>query len=271
MALKLAEIPQILSLLGLSSEQIDTVNAAAKERKIFAGQAAVEIGVINQERLDRGLMEQVVRKANAAGEDFATISNSGKQQAPAWLKTNWGNNGVNAAIASPSMVDGAIAAANIAQNITMLANENPAIAQSPEVQGGIGAASNLALGIAGHISMTADDLRNWQAQATTGLREAVRQAGVALNDEKGSPINIEDFITARFQEIEKGGQLKLQSAAINTPAPQEEINPTRRGFINPVIGLGALIGAAIASNYVTPTRGWVNRVMNRGASTSRGL
>lgn len=77
---------------------------------------------------DNALDQQALLKVEAARDDLNTIAVNGAQPAPAWLKANWGNNGVNPPVANPSTVDGTSAIANVAQNIVMLVNAKPELA-----------------------------------------------------------------------------------------------------------------------------------------------
>lgn len=217
--MKLAEIPQILGLLQekeiITEDQKNGVLAGldkAKEqgKTAFAGEMGIGLGFYDQNTLNETLKEQTVRKAEAAVEDIQEISKSGKQEAPVWLKANWGNNGVNPAPQEPTIADGVSAAANIAQNITMIANEKPEIAK--ELIQAVSASANLARGIAdGSTSRVPLDKKSqeWIKESKQGLIDAIEKSGHKPTDRNGEAIKIEKFISERFKEVEKGVELSL--------------------------------------------------------------
>jgi hypothetical protein len=239
----LEHIPQILPFLlqeGViskeSKEEVEDHLRALKNQGVnaFTGDLAVSIGVKNektgnplsQSDLLHYLGEQVTRKAEAAVDDIQTIAESGKQPAPPWLKANWGNNGVNHASDNSTIVDGVAAAANIAQNLVMLANEKPELAK--ELKSSVSAAANLARGI-----MDGDSFRvplatkgsEWVKEVEQSLREGVQKSDTELSDNWGGQIiNLDEFISERFKEIQRGIQLSLirqqqkgQEVFVNVP------------------------------------------------------
>jgi len=135
--LELAKVPQILAILEqktiITPEQkraiLDVLdNAKSSGKTAFAGEVGVELGFYDKATLDQCLTEQAALKAEAAVKDIQTISMHGKQSAPTWLQANWGNNGVNPSSPQATLAEGASAAANMAQNMVMIANQHPEIA-----------------------------------------------------------------------------------------------------------------------------------------------
>jgi len=269
MGLELANIPQILKMLGAEDRKseigayVDYIKSQdPKKPALFFGDAAVEINeklktgpvhieytdqktnekiditieqpiknakgqTITKTMVEDALLEQLVGnglegekrtlgKAQAAVIDLETITEiNSRQDLPKWpLKPVWGNNNISGA-KQPALIDGVSAAANIAANMTLLANDTPELAQNIDVINGVKAASDLALGIAGKGEMPlsrerADELKK---QMEKGLRAAAE--GLDLKDQKGDAVKLDDFIKARMEEVNKGidERLKIQGAA----------------------------------------------------------
>lgn len=217
--LELNNIPRILSLLvdengqPLSNEMIESINKKAKEERKVVGIIGVELGYYDQEELYKKLSVQSALKAEAAVKDINTIADSGTQTAESWLKANWGNNGVNNVDNNALIESGASAAANIAQNLVMLANGKPEIAGSLKLA--VSACANLARGIA---EGTSDKVplkthsENWIETAKEGLRKAVKETGCIENEV------LEKFITARFNEVNAG----VQASITRAPTQQQQ-------------------------------------------------
>ncbi len=205
--LGLATIPQILDILAaqgdITAEQHTKILADIKGgRKGFAAQMAVEDGFTTAEKADAALAQQGMMKAEAAVSDIQNIKDYGSFTAPAFLKANWGNNGVNPAAAAPTRTDGISAAANAAQNLVMLANANPALA--PQLFNGVIAAASLANGIANGdspVTPIAKMSAAWQQTMNDALVAAAAASPQAMVDANGKPINVQDFIAARGAEI----------------------------------------------------------------------
>jgi hypothetical protein len=223
--MQLAEIPQILELLEqkqvITPEQktdvLKELDKAKKERtKAFAGEIGIRLGFYDKPTLDKHLIEQTTLKAEAAVADIQEIGQSGKQSVPTWLKANWGNNGVNPAPEEPTIADGVSAAANVGQNIVMIVNDKPEVASSltSEVSAvsAVSALANLARGIADGSSNRvplATKSHEWIETAKDGLRQVIEKTGYKPTDRNGTEINLEDFISERFKEVEKGVELSL--------------------------------------------------------------
>src|SRR5579885_3170195 len=200
MAMQLASIPQILDLLGVPKDDQPAVLSYACQHGVFAGKAALQLQdkTISQEQLQDALMTQALARAEAAANDFAVIMQARQtQDAPEWLQANWGNRGVNPAALNPTLADGAVAAANFAQNITLLANQNPALAANPTIRDGVTASAQLARGIAGKEPLSDAGAKMLMSAAGEGLKEAVRQSGTIPTDLSGNPVAVEYFIHMR--------------------------------------------------------------------------
>ena len=204
--LALANTSQILDILvqgnHITPAQQATVLGAIKAGRMgFAGDIAVADGMVSAQVRDEALMKQGIEKAEAALVDLRRIKASGAAPVPAWLKPNWGNNGVNPPVTPPTQAAGVSAAANIAQNLTLLANSNPQLAVV--VEDGVLAATNLARGIAYGDSAAvplAKMAGNWRQIMETALQMAERN-GFQPMDANGKPVAMKDFIAARDTEI----------------------------------------------------------------------
>ena len=214
--LALAQIPQILDILVADKQltpeqQAHVLDQLKQGRKGFAAEIAVADGFVTQQQAETALGRQAMMKAEAAVTDIQNIKDHGALGHPAFLKANWGNNGVNPAATHPTRTDGVSAAANAAQNLVMLANANPALA--PVLFDGVIAAASLANGIAlGNSAVTpiAKMHHAWLATMDEALRTGAKTAPQAMTDANGKPIDIQQFIAARNAEITAAVQQTLQ-------------------------------------------------------------
>lgn len=213
MPLTLAGIPQILSLLELGKEEKDAILAYAREHKIFAGEAYVAMSENKaevQEKLDAALVEQAEQKLEAAEIDIDTIL-GGTQKAPPWLKANWGNNGVNVAVEPSTKIDALSAAANIAQNMVMIANVFPERAK--QLKNPI---DNLTQFIREHDAPTSQDKgvqwRMLEKGVQDVLQDVVRATGYQAQDAKGNAVDVAEFLKVRCSEIRGGLELERSPA-----------------------------------------------------------
>jgi hypothetical protein len=214
--LQLAHIPQILDLL-LTKGQLTPPQQAQVLQEIktgktgFAGEIAVADGFITPQQLQEALTDQASRKAEAALGDIQSITDMYTNQlgaiaAPAWLRANWGNNGVNPASKSPTRVDGATAAANAAQNLVMLAyatnSKDPALLAT--LREGVLAAANLTRGITqGSSALVPLEKMStqWIASMNAALNAAAQTNPGAIMDANGKPVDIQNYIHERDEEI----------------------------------------------------------------------
>lgn len=218
----LSQVPQILDLLAqegkVTPEQQQAVLTKIKQgEKGFAGEIALREGFITRPALDEALASQAIAKTKMALLDMQRIGQEGTLTHPAWLKPNWGNNGVNPAATPPTMVDGVSSAANIAQNLVMAANASPQAL--PELVPGIVAASNLARGIVQGDSATVPLQKlhgEWRQAMEQALRISVAKGYSQPADAQGKPVDIEQFIAARGKEIDAG---VTQSLSRTPPEP----------------------------------------------------
>ena len=205
--LELAKVPQILDMLvakqAITAEQKAVVLESIKTgRSGFAGDIAVADGFVNKAQVDAALMEQAALKAGAAAIDIQNIKDHGALPHPAWLKSNWGNNGVTPAATHPTRTDGIAAAANAAQNLVMIANANPALA--PQIFNGVIAGASLANGIASGDSPVTPIAKMgdvWRKTMNDALTAAAATNPAAMVDANGKPIDIHQYIAARDAEI----------------------------------------------------------------------
>lgn len=216
----LSAVPQILDLLvqqgALSAQQQTAVLTSIQQGQPgYAGEIAIEKGFISREQFEKALLAQSASKAEAAIIDISQMAQGIPLAAPAWLRSNWGNNGVNPAAASPSRADGAAAAANIAQNLTLLAgaSQDPRLA-SILIEGAV-AAVNLTRGITQGNSARvplASMNEEWRTTVNAALTAAAQAAPQTIVDSKGTPIDINQFIAARHAEINAGVTQALAAA-----------------------------------------------------------
>ncbi len=204
--LELANVPPILDLLVAKGEltteqQTHVLDQIKQGRTGFAADIAVADGFITKAQAEQALSEQLRRKALAITADFAVIKSLGAMPTPAWLKPNWGNNGVNPVAEQPTRTDGASAAINIAQNLLLLVNENPALAQTADVEEGIRAALRLAGGISQGDSKLLPIAKMGSAWHATMNHALEFAAPKPLTDTNGKHIALNDFIAARDTEI----------------------------------------------------------------------
>lgn len=219
--LALATIPQILDLLvskgDISAKQQQKLIADIKSgRTGFVGEFAVADGYTTKEKLDAALAEQAVLKTQAAIADIQAIETYGTIPTPPSLTSNWGNNGLNPTAASPTPTDGMSAAANIAQNLVMLANTNPDKQTLPVIRDGIIAAANLVRGIEQGNSAVVPLAKmgeTWRENLNNALILAVQanpHGQQAPHDAHGKPIDIYDYIAARNAEMTSAIQQTLE-------------------------------------------------------------
>lgn len=207
--LLLANVPQVLDFLVAKGEitheqQAKLLADIQQGRKGFAAEMAIADGFITKEKVEQALTEQAAMKAQAAIIDIQSIGAHGTITVPQWLKANWGNNGVNPAAEHPTRSDGASAAANIAQNLVMLANTNPNPQLLPIIQQGIVAAGNLSRGIAQGDSATVPLAKmggTWREAMNNALLLSVQATQTAPLDAQGKPVDIYSFISARNAEV----------------------------------------------------------------------
>lgn len=218
----LSQVPQILDVLlqegKLTAEQQQAVLAkVAQGEKGFAGEIAIREGFITRPVLDEALKTQSLAKTQMALLDMQRIGQEGTLPHPAWLKTHWGNEGVNPASAQPTVVDAISSAANSAQNLVMAVNANPQAL--PELMPGIVAAANLARGIAQGDSPAVPLQKlhsEWKQAMEQALRSSVAKGYSQPADAQGKPVDIEQFIAERGKEIDAG---VMQSLSRTLPEP----------------------------------------------------
>ena len=215
----LATVPQILDLLvadgALKPEQKAQVLDQIKQgRTGFAGEIAVADGFVTKAQVDEALADQAMAKVLKAQCDLENIVQFGTIPAPVWLKANWGNNGVNPSAPAPTKIDGICAAANIAQNLVMLANANPDLGRNQVIEDGIRAASRLATGINmgdSKIAPLAKMHDAWRATMNLALEHAAAYTKPELmTDNNGKLIDIHAYIAARDAEIDAAIAQTLQ-------------------------------------------------------------
>lgn len=232
--LAISQVPRILEVLNIPEDKHQAILDYAKAHKIPAGAAAIEfskehadksdplhIGNITQEMADLALLEQGKRKSKAVVEDIAAIAEKGTH-APA--KAYWGNNGVNTTAAEPTDFDAIASAGNIGQNIVALVNDNPEMAKNETIVEAARSLSELTHSLAKRTGKLDEQATAEQiAKAKAGLELAV--GDTKLTDVKGEPIELKDFIDARFGEIETvvNNRLKAQEMVQDLPQiPQME-------------------------------------------------
>lgn len=261
--LQLERVPKILEQLGIPETYHQFILDYAKEHKMQAGDAVVAISrqeknplkaqneqaiVITDEQKETALLNQVVQKAIAARQDLDTIAEKGKQETT--LKAYWGNNNVTPAKEQPTITDAVSSIANTGANMIALINEKPDLAKNNEkIRDGVEAASQLALALAGKSEqpLTRETAQALMEKAKAGLRETVTQSGAELKDQKGNKIELEDFINARFGEIQSGIEQRL---TVENAMRQERETLNKSGVTPaPAValqGMPQILGGALA-------------------------
>lgn len=209
----------------------------------FPGEVAVSLGAIDQGTFDEYLVEHSLAKAQAAMNDIATLAKEKTPiETPAWLKANWGTNGVTKAKdmdQNPSDdTIKAAAAANIAQNIFVTLNQHPDLLGekmqrtftklADEFDALISTADNptrkpepffkrvvsnlfsLVRGVLGGDSQAVPlkkHAEEWKKSAEVALKAIARK--VEITDDNGTKIDMKDYIGERFKEIDRGVNLSL--------------------------------------------------------------
>jgi hypothetical protein len=215
--------------LDLIDQTMQAMQASGKRAAI--GDVAVELGVLNQKTgqpfskddLARYLNEQLVDKAAAIVVDIGTIASKGPPTAeiPAWLKANWGNNGVNPAAQDPTREDGLSAAVNMAQNILMCVvhlgktDEGEARKLAGELKPAISAAARLAEGILEGDSRTAPiatQADDYMTIMSRGLEQAVSRSGISMKSNwSDAQVSPQDYAAERFKEMKAGVNIALEA------------------------------------------------------------
>lgn len=186
-ASQLNKVPRILDLLvaqgNLPSEAVASLLEATKDPQYagkFVGEIAVEQELITTNKLKAGLVQQATQRAYAALADINEMIDRGLQPLPDLSDTpHFGNNNqVNDIIEPIERADALIAAANVAELITKLANKNPSLL--PELQQGVVAAKNLtmAIGFSDPKQFPLSRANQWMDQAATALRSAANASGI---------------------------------------------------------------------------------------------
>jgi|GEM_PF-5559950 len=218
---ELAKVPQILSILGLSGDQIKQVIDASKTEaykgKFFGEIAALEKIQINgkavtMEDVEAGLRNQSNLIAQAAVSDIESIANSTQLTFPPFLQPHWGNGGKANDVSEPITKDtAASAAANLAKLIVLLVKDNPEAAKS--AQEGVIAANNLTNYIleGNSETITGDKIaqvEGWLEVSKAALVTAATPhiiKDIMKGKEPQQPLY--SYVNNRFAEIIKGTEL----------------------------------------------------------------
>lgn len=226
--MQLGKVKQVIELLvekgKLTPEQQGEVIAELKSgNKKFAGDIAVDKGFISAQEKDAVLAEQVSRKAEAAVKDMQTIEAAGQgfaaDEIPPFIRANWGNNGVVKASDNPSKLDGIAAAANMAQNLVVIANKRPDLAK--ELIPAVAAAAALARGMSGDDPKTAPigNASQYMEQLEQGIRTAVAKSGTDLTSNwKDQNITVDEYLAERMKEVQAGVIIALQEKVTQSRA-----------------------------------------------------
>ncbi len=248
MALKLGNITQILEMVGLK-DQVPTINDFAKQNKIYAGDAAVQMKLISQEKMDAAVLAQGIAKAEAAFSDVDTIIASGTQEHPSYLKANFGNNetATNKSAPNPPVVTAVSAVANMAQNMVMLANKNPEIAK--DIKPSVEAAKVLVDALSAGKGISQEQAQSLTEAVTSGLKYAADTVGTT--DDKAK---VDAFIAERAKEIQTGVAVSLAQQQQSSPststsvvAPQTPAPEKSNGFVKALKVTGVILGIAASA------------------------
>ncbi len=218
---QLPGVPQIGGMLGLTREQVQAVNDNPARQ--FFGDKAVAMGLATREQVNAALLGQSGRIADAALQDVSHIARTGQGlNYPEFLnRPNYGNNGVNT-VANPTRIDAASAAANLARNMTIIANQKPELAS--ELLPFVNEARNVTLGaMNGRASAVNLEL------ATHGMRVAVERSGIAPTDRSGQPVNLDAYLAEATRQIEQGARQPSLAPEQTPPVVERPNVPSERG------------------------------------------
>ena len=209
MSLKLAEVRPILTMLNkidggpLSVRELGLIVAHAEKNDISSAAAAVNLELVAASEVPFQLKKQSLERVAASLEDIRTINKSGMQEQPAWLEINMNSSNPHQEARELTTTDGAVIVANIAQNMVLIANHHPELAEDVEVY--VAAAVTLVRGLAdlqNASNLSKEKRRRLWEEVAEGLRLTVEKSGELLLDSKGQIIDINDFIQQRANEIE---------------------------------------------------------------------
>lgn len=196
----------------LTEGEISIILTKARENKVlFIGQVGILLGYYDNEILNKYLKKQALQKVDAAVKDIDTIKATKKNQdTPSWLRANWGNNGVSKNKSAITKIDGAISAANVAQNIVMIANTNPNLITEKTVQV-ISNLRNAVKVLCEEYTTTPDSIKDksWINDVKIELKSIVTNANHQPKDNFQQNIDLDDFILERLREIEESFLLTM--------------------------------------------------------------
>lgn len=195
---------------GSTKDRVVVLLKKTEAKPLFFGEAAIALGFTDKDRLDAALTAQAASKAAAASADLMLIAEKGKIEHPPFLKANWGNGAINKPSENPTVADGAIAAANVAQNIVMMVGDGkPELAKNETIQKGVVAAQLLAQGIAGKIPLSADEVKALQDKAKEALTLAATETRMGPKAKEDARDLLPEYIEARFAEIQSGADQRI--------------------------------------------------------------
>ena len=212
---KLGSIPKMLEYFGITDPAtVGEIGKIAQAKKIFFGDAAIEYSnslvaqgqepVLTQSNRDALLRLKATEMVATAAKDIESLAREGVSHHTNGLPFVWGNSQVNTSTtAKPSDIatNGVSALAQIAQNIVLLANEKPQTAK--ELLPAVYASADLMAAINENNSVSPQRLQIWKDCLEKGLRTAVEKTGHVPRSYNGDSVPLEDYITARFGDVQK--------------------------------------------------------------------
>ncbi|MDX2074328.1 MAG: hypothetical protein SFX19_08215 [Alphaproteobacteria bacterium] len=177
--------------------------AHAEKNEVSSAAAAVELGLIAASEVPFQLKNQSLERAAAAVEDIRTIIKSGMQEQPNWLDVHFSNSRSHQEGKETTTTDGAVAVANIAQNIVLLANHHPEWAE--ELEEAVIDAYTLVRGLGDLQSasnLSKEKRKQLWERVVQALRLIVEKSGEVLLDTHGGIVDIEEFLRQRSADVE---------------------------------------------------------------------
>lgn len=226
MSLKLADVRPILTMLtkadghALSNRELGLVVAHAEKNGVSSATAAVQLGLVASSEVPFQLKNQCLERVNAAYDDIRMISKAGKQEQASWLEINWGGGKIYNNAKDATTTDGAVLVANIAQNLVLIANNHPELAD--EFEDSVAAAGTLVSGLAqlqSAAQLTKEKRKELWDKVLHGLRYLAQNPSEALRDNKFAMIDMEKFIAQSTAEVEAPHDRLL--SALNVIANEE--------------------------------------------------
>lgn len=241
--MKLDTVPPLLQQLvdngamtAALQEQVLKARGAPENKGLGVGQIAMKMDFIKDKQFNAALLSQAINRGKRLEDDLAAIAAAGHGLNHK-TKPHWGNNEVLKAGAGAGLPAGAVAAANVGQNIVLMVNDNnPELASDETIREGVAASAQLTRFISGtgEQGLNREEATALRDKAMEALRKATKGKDgkpIPLTDLQGNTVNVEDYIRERQSEIYAGIEARLQQQEQNRgqrqdgpqgPAPQRQ-------------------------------------------------